>query len=46
MVPMKFIYIYVRTHGCPAALSSDRHSVFTKPNPELDTPTQFQRALQ
>lgn len=40
------LQVYVQTHGRPAALYSDRHSIFTKPNPEIDTPTQFQRALQ
>lgn len=37
---------YVTTHGCPVALYSDRHSIFTKHNPEDTEPTQFQRATE
>jgi len=37
---------YVAAHGCPAALYSDRHGIFTKHNPEDDDPTQFQRAIK
>ncbi|MBU2799574.1 transposase family protein, partial [Acidithiobacillus sp. VAN18-4] len=37
---------YVTTHGCPVALYSDRHSIFTKHNPEDNEPTQFQRATE
>lgn len=38
------IYSYVRAYGCPAALYSDRHGIFTKHDPEDAEPTQFQRA--
>jgi len=36
---------YITRHGCPAALYSDRHGIFTKHDPEDGEPTQFQRAL-
>ncbi len=36
---------YVATHGAPLALYSDRHSIFTKHDPEDAQPTQFERAL-
>lgn len=36
---------HVQAHGVPLALYSDRHSIFTKHNPEDPTPTQFERAL-
>ncbi|MDR1969279.1 MAG: ISNCY family transposase [Burkholderiaceae bacterium] len=36
---------YVQARGVPAALYSDRHSIFTKHDPEDATPTQFERAL-
>jgi transposase len=36
---------YVQAHGVPLALYSDRHSIFTKHNPEDPVPTQFERAL-
>lgn len=36
---------YVGKHGRPLALYSDRHSIFTKHDPEDPTPTQFERAL-
>ena len=36
---------YVSLHGCPVALYSDRHGIFTKHDPEDGEPTQFQRAL-
>ncbi len=36
---------YVQNHGVPVALYSDRHSIFTKHDPEDPTPTQFERAL-
>ena len=36
---------YVQAHGRPLALYSDRHSIFTKHDPEDPTPTQFERAL-
>lgn len=35
----------VREHGRPVALYSDRHSIFTKHDPEDLRPTQFERAL-
>lgn len=35
---------YVEAHGCPVALYSDRHGIFTKHDPEDAEPTQFQRA--
>ena len=35
---------YVTAYGCPAALYSDRHGIFTKHDPEDAAPTQFQRA--
>jgi transposase len=36
---------YVSAYGCPVALYSDRHSIFSKHNPEDAEPTQFQRAI-
>jgi transposase len=36
---------YVERHGVPAACYSDRHSIFTKHDPEDPSPTQFERAL-
>lgn len=36
---------YVSAHGIPLALYSDRHSIFTKHDPEDAQPTQFERAL-
>lgn len=36
---------YVSTYGIPLALYSDRHSIFTKHDPEDAKPTQFERAL-
>lgn len=36
---------YVAVHGRPLALYSDRHSIFTKHDPEDPTPTQFERAV-
>lgn len=36
---------HVHAHGVPLALYSDRHSIFTKHDPEDPTPTQFERAL-
>ena len=35
---------YVSAHGRPQALYSDRHSIFTKHDPEDPAPTQFERA--
>lgn len=36
---------YVSEHGRPLALYSDRHSIFTKHDPEDPEPTQFERAM-
>lgn len=36
---------YVLAYGVPGALYSDRHSIFTKHDPEDPTPTQFERAV-
>ncbi len=36
---------YVTESGIPAAIYSDRHSIFTKHDPEDLEPTQFERAL-
>lgn len=36
---------YVGVHGRPLALYSDRHSIFTKHDPEDPAPTQFERAV-
>jgi hypothetical protein len=36
---------YVSVHARPLALYSDRHSIFTKHDPEDPAPTQFERAL-
>ena len=35
---------YVGAFGCPVALYSDRHSIFSKHDPEDPEPTQFERA--
>lgn len=40
------IHAYVRAYGCPAALYSDRHSIFTKHDTENEEPTQFQCATE
>ncbi len=37
---------YLRKHGRPVALYSDRHGIFTKHDPENPAPTQFERALK
>ena len=37
---------YVTVYGCPVAFYSDRHSIFTKHDPEDAEPTQFQRATE
>jgi transposase len=37
---------YVAVYGCPVALYSDRHGIFTKHDPEDAEPTQFQRTTQ
>ena len=36
---------YVGLHGRPLALYSDRHSIFTKHDPEDPVPTQFERSV-
>ena len=36
---------HIEQHGVPLALYSDRHSIFTKHDPEDGVPTQFERAL-
>ncbi|MCX8566712.1 MAG: Transposase [Glomeribacter sp. 1016415] len=40
------LHTYISRHGVPAAIYSDRHSIFTKHDPEDFVPTQFERALQ
>lgn len=40
------LHAYVLAYGCPAALYSDRHGIFTKHDPEDGEPTQFQRATE
>jgi transposase len=37
---------YLRKHGRPVALYSDRHGIFTKHDPEDPAPTQFERAVK
>ena len=37
---------YVSQYGRPVAFYSDRHSIFTKHDPEDPTPTQFERAVR
>ncbi|MCX7692479.1 MAG: ISNCY family transposase [Tepidimonas taiwanensis] len=37
---------YVARYGRPVAFYSDRHSIFTKHDPEDPTPTQFERAVR
>lgn len=37
---------YVGRYGRPVAVYSDRHSIFTKHDPEDPTPTQFERAVR
>lgn len=37
---------YVARHGRPVAFYSDRHSIFTKHDPEDPMPTQFERAVR
>jgi transposase len=37
---------YVARYGRPVAFYSDRHSIFTKHDPEDPTPTQFERAAR
>lgn len=42
---LECLRVCVTAYGCPAALYSDRHGIFTKHDPEDDAPTQFQRAI-
>jgi transposase len=37
---------YVSQYGRPVAIYSDRHSIFTKHDPEDPAPTQFERAMR
>ena len=39
-------HAYLRKHGRPVALYSDRHGIFTKHDPEDPAPTQFERAVK
>lgn len=39
------LQVYVSSYGRPLAFYSDRHGIFTKHDPEVEGPTQFQRAL-
>lgn len=39
------LHSYIKAHGVPLALYSDRHSIFTKHDREDPVPTQFERAL-
>jgi hypothetical protein len=40
------LHAYVLRYGRPVAFYSDRHSIFTKHDPEDPTPTQLERALR
>ena len=40
------LYSYLSRFGRPVAFYSDRHSIFTKHDPEDPVPTQFERALR
>ncbi len=40
------LHAYLRKHGRPVALYSDRHGIFTKHDPEDPAPTQFERAVK
>ena len=42
---LQVLHGHVQQHGRPVALYSDRHSIFTKHDPEDPEPTQFERAL-
>ncbi len=44
-IPAQLGKCYVGSHGRALALYSDRHSIFTKHDPEDPAPTQFERAL-
>jgi len=43
---LEALHHYVVTYGRPVAFYSDRHSIFTKHDPEDPTPTQFERAVR
>jgi transposase len=43
---LRALRAYVRAHGCPVALYSDKHSIFGKHDPEDPEPTQFERAAR
>lgn len=43
---LRALRAYVARHGRPVAFYSDRHSIFTKHDPEDPTPTQFERAVR
>lgn len=43
---LQALHAYVTRYGRPAAFYSDRHSIFTKHDPEDPTPTQFERAVR
>jgi hypothetical protein len=40
------LYSYLSRYGRPVAFYSDRHSIFTKHDPEDPVPTQFERAVR
>jgi transposase len=40
------LHAYVHSYGRPVAFYSDRHSIFTKHDPEDPAPTQFERAVR
>ncbi len=42
---LQVLQSHVSDHGRPVAVYSDRHSIFTKHDPEDPEPTQFERAL-
>jgi len=43
---LQALHAYVSHYGRPVAFYSDRHSIFTKHDPEDPAPTQFERALR
>lgn len=43
---LRALRAYVARYGRPVAFYSDRHSIFTKHDPEDPTPTQFERAVR
>jgi transposase len=43
---LRALRAYVSQYGRPVALYSDRHSIFTKHDPEDPVPTQFERAVR